>query len=125
MALLKMITPPPILLTSSAIAMDPSVILKDQDMRIFYTLESLEKWLVIYPQGKFVLCDGSNFNFSPLIKLRFPTASIECLYFENDQNLIKLHGKGYGEGEIIRYALKHSVLLSESTYLQNVPLNFG
>ncbi|MBU3589018.1 hypothetical protein [Polynucleobacter sp. 80A-SIGWE] len=107
---------PPILLTSSVIAMDQSVHLKDEKLRIFHTLESIKKWLDISPKNKYVLCDGSGFDFSSLVAEHFPNANIECLSFNNDPALIKIHGKGFGEGEIIRYALEHSEILSESQW---------
>jgi hypothetical protein len=107
---------PPILLTSSVIAMDQSVNLKDEKLRIFHTLESIGKWLEICPKAKFVLCDGSGFDFSEVVYDKFPQAMIECLFFNNDPNLIRLHGKGYGEGEIIRYAIEHSSIISDSTW---------
>jgi hypothetical protein len=107
---------PPILLTSSAIAMDPSVALKSQESRIFYTLESIGKWSQISPTNKFVICDGSGFDFAPLIREHYPNLSIECIFFMNDPGLIEKHGKGFGEGEIIRYALMNSVFLKESEW---------
>ena len=107
---------PPILLTSSVIAMDQTVLLKDQDLRIFHTLESLKRWSEIAPHSKFVLCDGSGFNFSNLVREKFPNLSVECLFFLNDKDLIKVRGKGFGEGEIIRYALDHSSYLRESEW---------
>lgn len=107
---------PPILLTSSAIAMDSSVALKSQEMRIFHTLESIRKWSDISPNGQFVICDGSGFDFSPLLKTHFPALNIESIHFMNDAGLVKKHGKGYGEGEIIRYALANSVFLQESDW---------
>lgn len=107
---------PPILLTSSALAMDRSVQLKDQNLRIFHTIESIKKWLAIWPEGEFVLCDGSGYDFSALIKSKFPDSKVECLFFKNDPNLIDLHGKGFGEGEIIKYALEHSIFLRKSNY---------
>jgi len=105
---------PPILLTSSVIAMDSSVALKDQDSRIFHTLESISKWAEISPANQFVICDGSGFDFSPLLKERFPNLNIESIHFMNNVDLIKKHGKGYGEGEIIRYALAHSHFLQNA-----------
>ena len=96
--------------------MDKSVHLKDEELRIFHTLESIEKWLEICPYGKFVLCDGSGFNFSSLVADKFKNANIECLFFNNDPHLIHMRGKGYGEGEIIRYALENSSYLSQSTW---------
>lgn len=107
---------PPILLTSSVIAMDETVRLKDPQSRIFHTLESLEKWLEITPTSQFVLCDGSGFDFSSLIEGRFRGAQIECLSFNNNPELISIYGKGFGEGEIIRYALEHSVFLREAQW---------
>lgn len=107
---------PPILLTSSVTAMDRSVKLKDEKLRIFHTLESIERWLGLFPQAQLVLCDGSNFDFSELVNEKFPRASIECLFFMNDPRLILLHGKGFGEGEIIRYALDHSRILGRSSW---------
>lgn len=107
---------PPILLTSSVIAMDQSVHLKDEKLRIFHTLESIKKWLDISPHNKYVLCDGSGFDFSPLVLEQFPGANIECIFFDNNPALIKVHGKGFGEGEIIRYALAHSNTLQESQW---------
>lgn len=107
---------PPILLTSSAIAMDPSVELKSQDSRIFYTLESIGKWAQISPNNKFVICDGSGFDFAPLIREHYPDLNIECIFFMNDPILIGKHGKGFGEGEIIRYALLNSIFLKESDW---------
>lgn len=107
---------PPILLTSSVIAMDSSVELKSQESRIFYTLESVGKWSQISPNNKFVICDGSGFDFSPLIREHFPGLNIECIFFMNDPALIAKHGKGFGEGEIIRYALLHSEFLKNSDW---------
>lgn len=101
-------TSPPILLTSSVIAMDTTVLLKDQDLRIYHTIESLKRWGELAPNAKFVICDGSGFDFTDLIKEKLPALDIECLSFLNDAEQVKLRGKGFGEGEIIRYALNHS-----------------
>jgi len=113
-----MMTPqlPPILLTSCVFVSDPSVSLKDKDSRIRYTLESIEKWLAISPDLRLVICDGSNFDFSEIILQKFPHANIECIFFENNRELVSLHGKGYGEGEIVNYALQHSASLRDSNF---------
>lgn len=96
--------------------MDTTVLLKDQELRIFHTLESLKRWSEIAPDSKFVLCDGSGFNFSDLVRKELPNLNIECLFFFNDAELIQVRGKGFGEGEIIRYALDHSRYLKESEW---------
>src|SRR5271169_740705 len=99
---------PPILLTSCVIVADHSVSLKDENSRIWLTLESIEKWLIISPDFRLVICDGSNFDFSNIVREKFPAANIECLFFQNNQEMVRLHGKGYGEGEIVNYALLYS-----------------
>lgn len=107
---------PPILLTSCIYIADNAVNLTDPDDRIFYTLESIEKWLSIVPDAKLIVCDSSGFDFSTLVHEKFPHANIECLYFVADKNLVKYHGKGYGEGEIIKYAVENSSYLKQADY---------
>jgi hypothetical protein len=105
---------PPLLLTSSLIPTDLSGNLNDPSMRMMHTIESISEWLRIDPHIQIVICDGSGFDFSETVKVNFPDANIECIFFNNDIEQIKRHGKGYGEGEIIRYAIEHSRLMNES-----------
>jgi len=98
----------PVLLTSSAIAHDPAVALSDRQDRIALTLASVAQWRRIRPHSPLVLCDGSSYDFTADVARLFPAAPIECLVFENPQNLVKQYGRGYGEGEIVRYAVQQS-----------------
>lgn len=107
---------PPILLTSAVIVTDYSGRLNDAASRIKYTIESIEKWLAISPDLTLVICDGSGFDFSSIVLEKFPKANIECLFFENNKELVGLHGKGYGEGEIVKYALLHSANLKDAEF---------
>ena len=109
-------TLPPVLLTSCVYISDHAVKLTDPTDRINYTLESIEKWLRIAPEIRLVICDNSGFNFSPTVKDKFPHADIECLHFVADKNLVQYHGKGYGEGEIIKYALQESNYLKQADF---------
>jgi len=104
----------PLLLTSSVIAHDTGVALKDTAARIHLALESVSQWLKIDPKLEIVLCDGSSYDFSSIVVEKFPSAQIECLNFENNQNLVKKFGRGYGEGEIVRYALRHSQFIDRA-----------
>jgi hypothetical protein len=63
-----------------------------------------------------VICDGSGFDFYPYVQIEFPDVEIECLNFTNDTIKTRERGKGYGEGEIINYAISNSFILSESEY---------
>lgn len=102
----------PILLTSSVIAHDTGVALKDTQERIRLTLESIREWLKIEPNQRIVVCDGSNHDFSGVVYKQFPGAAIECLHFENQQKLVHEYGRGYGEGEVVRYALANSQFIA-------------
>lgn len=101
----------PILITSSVIPHDPGVQLSDPKQRLFHAIESLTHWNRVAPRSRFVLCDGSNFDFRSIVEEKFPNMEIECLSFENDHSKILTHGRGYGEGEIIKFALQHSLFL--------------
>lgn len=109
-------TLPPVLLTSCVYISDHAVKLTDPTDRINYTLESIEKWLTIVPGIRLVVCDSSGFDFSQAVKERFPHADIENIFFVADKNLVKYHGKGYGEGEIIKYALQNSNYLRQADF---------
>ena len=106
---------PPIVLTSSVNVMDLSVVLKDPSERIRFTLESIDHWLKISPRTRLVVCDGSDYDFTQILSTQYPDAMrnhrIECLHFMNDPKLVAMYGKGYGEGQIIQHALRHSQLL--------------
>jgi len=93
----------------------PFTNLHDSQKRIECTLESIGKWLSSYDLD-IVLCDGSNFDFSFLVSKHFPNAKIECIYFKNNEAEVIRLGKGYGEGEIINYALKNSNVLKSADY---------
>lgn len=107
---------PPILFTSCVIISDHSVALKAEDERVKLTIESIEHWLSISPELRLVICDGSNFDFSTIVREKFPHAQIECLHFQNNRDLVAVHGKGFGEGEITNYALQHSKFLGEADF---------
>jgi len=107
---------PPVLLTSCVIVSDHSVSLKDKDSRIGLTLQSIDKWLAIASDLHLVICDGSNYDLSGVVHERFPDANIECLFFQNDTDMVRLYGKGYGEGEIVNYAIANSAYLKSSDY---------
>lgn len=105
---------PPVLITSSVIAQDQEVKLTDEDQRLALTVESIGQWLKIDPSIHLVICDGSDYDFGPILHDLFPNSSIETLHFLNDRELLELHGRGYGEGEIVRFALQNSRYISES-----------
>lgn len=104
----------PVLLTSSVVAHDLSVRLKDTDERVRLAMESIAAWLKINPDQPLVLCDGSGFDFTDLVQRNFFGSKIECLHFNNDREKVQLFGRGYGEGEIVRYAVNRSEIIAHT-----------
>lgn len=74
----------------------------------------MQHWVNISPELKIVICDGSGFDFSETASSAFPGVNIECLNFINSTKEVQAKGKGYGEGEIIAYALDNSKYLKQS-----------
>jgi hypothetical protein len=95
---------------------DHSVQLKAPTDRINHTLESIEEWLKVSPDIHLVICDSSGFDFSQLVSEKFPHALIECLSFVADARLVQFHGKGYGEGEIIKFAVQNSAYIRQADF---------
>lgn len=107
---------PPILITSCAKASANYTALKDQNIRIELTIHAINEWLKINSSLKIVVCDGSGINFSARLQKEFPLAQIEFIHFKNNYKLVKVYGKGYGEGQIVEYALKKSKYLRDSSF---------
>jgi hypothetical protein len=106
-----------VLLISSCIKVSaPYTKLDNQNDRLGATLESLRQWVDIAKNHKIVICDGSNYDFTNDCKNLFPNHNIECLHFQNDNLSVSKYGKGYGEGEIVKYALERSVFLKNETF---------
>ena len=107
---------PPLLITSAITIADQQPVIGDPDERLRLTLVAIGKWLELAPEIQMVICDGSNFDLSTIMRTHFPQAKIECLHFQNDAALVAKLGKGYGEGEIINYALDHSKHLQAASF---------
>ena len=105
-----------ILITSCVKVSAKRTKLTDKQKRIKLTLQSLKKWKKIAKGNKIVICDGSNYDFTEDCKKKFKDNDIECLYFQNNYRSVKKFGKGFGEGEIIKFALKNSVFLKQADF---------
>jgi hypothetical protein len=77
-------------------------------------IESVQQWRAIAPRNPLVLCDGSDFDFQPMVATLTCSGQVECLHFQNNVELVQEHGRGYGEGEIVRHAMKHSTLIQSA-----------
>jgi hypothetical protein len=109
--------PVPVLITSAIAVSAAQTVLIDTQSRLKLTLESIRQWRRMPAVKAVVVCDGSGFDLGPHINGRLSTGTaVECevLKFTNDLAGVKSKGKGYGEGQIVNYALEQSRLLSEA-----------
>ncbi|WP_437880299.1 hypothetical protein [Pseudomonas sp. LRF_L74] len=78
------------------------------------TMMALLKFSELCRDIPIVICDGSGYDFSneqKLLKNKF--SNLEFLSFHNDSERVRTLGKGYGEGQIVCYALAHSEILKK------------
>lgn len=102
---------PPLLVTSCINPSAPLTNLSNPSQRLALTIEFLGRWLKGFPHIRIVICDGSDFDFDQMVRDAFPNAKIECLHFQNNIEAVSHYGKGYGEGEIVNYAIANSKTL--------------
>ncbi len=106
---------PPVLITSAVYVDDQSVKLRCPQKRIGLTLAAVEKWIELYGKSiSLIICDGTNYDFTQEIKNKNYHQQVECLYFRNSSDKVVMHSKGYGEMEIIKFALENSKILNKS-----------
>lgn len=91
--------------------------IRDIDQRLNEYKESISWALCDTPFQRVIFCDNSGYDLSTLggykdiaIKKK---KELEILSFKGDSEKVSLQGKGYGEGEIIKYVLENSILMSK------------
>ncbi len=106
----------PILLTSAVRPTAPLTGMSDIQARLAATIQALVAWMSICPRNHFVLCDGSDFDLTAELRTvrGIDQERLEIVTFLNDQHHVRAKGKGFGEGEIIKYALAHSSKLKSA-----------
>ncbi len=106
----------PLLITSAINVSAPGTKLADPAERLALTLRGIERWLRTPTIESLVIVDGSGVDYSSqLDELNRSTQKhLEFLAFQNNAELVRVKGKGYGEGEIVLHALKHSRTLSSA-----------
>lgn len=113
------------LLITGCIDPDPGVPyleIKDVENRRRQYIESIEFYIKETGIKRIVYCDNSSASepeaLNELANQR--SKEFEWLSFKGDSEKAVTQGKGYGEGEIIKYALDHSALLQEANYFIKV-----
>lgn len=99
--------------------------IKDKEERLNQYLDSIKFYLNHCIVQKIVFCENSNYDCfdakQVLINLaKDNNKQFEWLGFDGDRNIVRLHGKGYGEAEIMNYVCCHSSLFKDATQLVKV-----
>lgn len=98
-----------------------TVTIRDTEERLQQYIESIQFFIESGAFQKIVFCENSNFeiNNSGIEKLAYlrdeanrQKVELEILSFQGDSEQTAIHGKGYGEGEIMKYVFDHSKLLN-------------
>jgi hypothetical protein len=115
----------PLIVTSAIVPSEnvPFLQLVDPQSRLFQTYCSLICWISKTKIANIVLCDnsGTAHTFSELgILAERYHKQLEVLTFRGDHEKIRSQGKGYGEGEIMKYVMEHSHLLRDETAFYKV-----
>jgi len=104
----------PIVITSAIAVSAGQTVVVDPSVRLSLTLDSVRLWRLTPHVASVVVCDGSGYDLAPAISaMPMPShaAPFEVLTFANDSEMVRKRGKGFGEGEILNYALTHSETL--------------
>lgn len=93
----------------------PYTQLTETKQRLKQYLESLEYAIENYTSiTHIIFCDSTNypFDYSSIVEqARQKDKTLEIHSFSGDKEKVRKQGKGYGEGEIMDYLLKHSAAL--------------
>ena len=100
----------------------PHLKVKERAEREKQYYESIKYYITSTPIKNIIYCDNSlaqkSYEIARLAKKN--NKEFEWLAFEGNQKKVIEQGKGYGEGEIIYYAITHSRIIKEDSYLIKV-----
>ena len=98
----------------------PFTMLTELNIRLLQYINSLEYAIEHYNRvNHIIFCDntGYEYDYSELQKKAEQKGkTLEIIIFRGNYQLIQEKGKGYGEGEIIKYALNNSEALQNSIF---------
>lgn len=112
-----------LIITSSVFVSSPLTKITDPKEREKQYINSILFYLNETNINKIVICDNSGFEYSYLklgIIAQQQNKKIELLSFKGDAYSIEKLGKGYGEGEIMKFILKNSRLLKDKDFFFKV-----
>lgn len=100
------------------------LILRDENERLRQYEESIRFFLCSGAFSKVVFCENSNYGTEMLSRLwkvaKSNGVELELLSFQGNIAESCIHGKGYGEGEIMKYVFLHSRIASIEPYFVKI-----
>ncbi len=100
----------------------PYVAIRDSQERLLQYLYSLVSWIKLTNITTIVFCENSNTNYDFKKLIEFSETEgkdLEVLVFD-DNYAAQKHGKGFGEGIIMEYAIQNSKSLTMATTFYKV-----
>jgi hypothetical protein len=107
----------PLVITSAVRAVAPFTKLNDPGERLSAYLQGIAYWLFFSQIQEIIICDSSQFDYAKLIPRELVDSTgkrVEILSFNGSTDVIARRGKGYGEGETMRFVLENSELVARS-----------
>lgn len=100
------------------------LVLRDEKERLKQYEESIQFLLQSQAFSKVVFCENSNYGTDKISYLmemaKENNVELELLSFQGNMEESCIHGKGYGEGEIMSYVFSHSKLIRTETYFVKI-----
>lgn len=97
--------------------------IRDTEIRLKQYCDALRFYIKSKKFDKIVFCDNSNYGYEYDEEQRLAKKKnvlLEILKFSSNYELVEKYGKGYGEGEILKYVIENSCLLKEEEYFYKV-----
>ncbi len=89
--------------------------LNNKEQRLSQYIETIKHYLSSYPQ-RVIFIENSNEDLSIHFIKEIKEQRIEILYFDGNNYDAEI-GKGYGDLECIKYAVEHSKIIKESSFI--------
>ncbi len=104
-----------LVITSSVYVSAPLTALVDPGLREAQYLGALDFFIRESPITRIIVCDNSGYSYpETLVKLAASfNKKLELLSFTGNSDLVAEYGKGYGEGETLKFIFSKSLLMAE------------
>ena len=100
------------------------LVIQNEKQRLDQYVNGLKALIETEAFSKIVFADNSNYQGEAFLALESTAnehqVEMEILCFQGNTENACIHGKGYGEGEIMEYVFQHSELLKDETYFVKI-----